>query len=125
MPRPDERKRVASLYRGIYATIRAIPKGQVATYGQVAEVAGIPGGARVAAAALKVSDGQVPWHRVCGKASRTHARIAILDPIGAAMQRAMLESEGVVVSDGGRIELAIYGWRSRARSKKKRAPRRK
>jgi methylated-DNA-protein-cysteine methyltransferase-like protein len=111
--------RVAALYRSIYAVIRRIPKGRVATYGQVAEVAGLPGGARIAAAALKVSGGRVPWQRVCGKASRTRARIAILDPVGAAMQRAILEDEGVVVGDAGLIDLGVYGWlagRATARS---------
>jgi methylated-DNA-protein-cysteine methyltransferase-like protein len=107
----DDRGRVTALYRSIYATIRRIPKGRVATYGQIAELSGIPRGARVTAAALKVSDGQVPWQRVCGMAGRTHARIKILDPVGAAMQRAMLEAEGVTVGDTGRIDLATYGWR--------------
>jgi len=97
----DERGRLATLYRSIYATIRRIPRGRIATYGQVAEVAGIPRGARIAAAALKVSAGQVPWQRVCGKAGKSRARIAILDPMGAAMQRAMLEDEGVAVGDTG------------------------
>src|SRR5262245_9165125 len=107
----DVRARVSAMYRSIYAVIRRIPKGRIATYGQVAEVAGIPGGARIAAAALKVSGGQVPWQRVLGKAGRAYARIAILDPVGAAMQRAMLEDEGVAINDRGRIALATYGWR--------------
>jgi methylated-DNA-protein-cysteine methyltransferase-like protein len=128
----SERDQVTTLYRAIYAAIRRIPKGRVATYGQVAEVAGIPRGARVTAAALKVSGGQVAWQRVCAKAGPTHARIAILDPIGAAMQRAMLEAEGVTVGDAGRIDLATYGWRpwatgravtaSRARGARPRPP---
>jgi methylated-DNA-protein-cysteine methyltransferase related protein len=107
------RNHVAALYRSIYAVIRRIPKGRVATYGQVALVAGIPGGARIAAAALKVSDGQVPWQRVCGTAGKARARIAILDPVGAAMQRAMLEDEGVALDARGRIDLDAYGWRPR------------
>jgi methylated-DNA-protein-cysteine methyltransferase related protein len=105
-----ERARVAALYRTIYAVIRRIPKGRVATYGQIAELAGIPGGARISAAALKVSAGQVPWQRVCGKAGRARARIAILDPMGAATQRALLEAEGVAVGDRGLIDLGVYGW---------------
>lgn len=106
-----ERDHVARLYRSIYTVIRRIPKGRVATYGQVALVAGIPGGARIAAAALKVSNGEVPWQRVCGKVGRTRARIAILDPVGAAMQRAILEEEGVTLDDRGRIDLVRFGWR--------------
>ena len=75
------------LYRRIYVVIRTIPRGAVATYGQVAELAGIPGGARVAAAALKTSKptDQLPWQRVIGKAGKTRGRIAIHDPVGAGV----------------------------------------
>ena len=73
---------VAKLYRAIYAVVRRIPVGQVATYGQVAELAGIPGGARVAGAAMKVSKpgDRLPWQRVIGKAGPNRGRIAIHDP---------------------------------------------
>jgi methylated-DNA-protein-cysteine methyltransferase related protein len=113
---------VTALYRSIYAVIRTIPKGRVATYGQVAEVAGLPRGARIAAAALKVSDGQVPWQRVCGKAGRARARISILDPMGAAMQRAILEGEGVAVGDAGTIDLGVYGWNPVVAPRRRTAP---
>jgi methylated-DNA-protein-cysteine methyltransferase-like protein len=118
--RERDRDHVTALYRSIYAVIRRIPRGRVATYGQVALVAGIPGGARIAAAALKVSDGQVPWQRVCGKASKTRARIAILDPVGAAIQRSILEKEGVALDARGKIDLTAYGWRPGARRRKRR-----
>jgi methylated-DNA-protein-cysteine methyltransferase-like protein len=118
--RSGDSAHVGKLYRSIYAVIRRIPRGRVATYGQVAEVAGLPRGARVAAAALKVSNGQVPWQRVVGKADRTHARIAILDPVGAAVQRALLEGEGIAIGDSGRIDLTIYGWRSATRRRRRR-----
>jgi methylated-DNA-protein-cysteine methyltransferase-like protein len=117
----DRATRIAALYRSIYAVIRRIPRGKIATYGQVAEVAGIPGGARIAAAALKVSGGRVPWQRVCGKAGRTRARIAILDPVGAAVQRGLLEREGVVVGDKGLIDLGVYGWLPAAAPRRRRA----
>jgi len=100
------------LYRRIYIVIRKIPRGSVATYGQVAELAGIPGGARVAAAALKTSKpgDRLPWQRVIGKASKLRGRIAIHDPVGAAIQRNLLEDEGVVIGDTGLIALDVYGW---------------
>lgn len=101
--------RVAALYRRILDVVRRIPRGRVATYGQVAELAGIPGGARIAAAAMKVSGGAVPWQRVVGKRGGL-GRIAILDPIGAATQRELLEREGVVVDERGMIKLAAFGW---------------
>src|ERR1044071_4667523 len=103
---------VAQLYRSIYAVVRRIPTGQVATYGQVAELAGIPGGARVAGAALKVSKptDRLPWQRVIGKAGTKRGRIAIHDPVGAAVQRQLLEAEGVTVGDSGLIKLDVFGW---------------
>jgi methylated-DNA-protein-cysteine methyltransferase-like protein len=103
---------VLPLYRAIHAVIRRIPRGKVATYGQVAELAGIPGGARVAAAALKTSrpEHRLPWHRVIGKKGRTTGRIAILDPIGGAVQRKLLEKEGVAVDERGSVALVRFGW---------------
>lgn len=92
--------------------IRKIPRGRVATYGQVAELAGIPGGARLAAAALKTSKpgDRLPWQRVIGKRGKLTGRIAIHDPVGAAMQRQLLEDEGVVIGDTGLVKLDLYGW---------------
>lgn len=103
---------VARLYRAIYAVVRRIPAGRVATYGQVAELAGIPGGARVAGAALKVSrpGDRLPWQRVIGKAGPRRGRIAIHDPVGAAIQRQLLGKEGVEIGDSGLIALDRYGW---------------
>src|SRR5262247_2673161 len=98
---------VAELYRSIYAVVRRIPTGRVATYGQVAELAGIPGGARVAGAAMKVSKStdRLPWQRVIGKASKLRGRIAIHDPVGAAIQRRLLEDEAVTVGETGLVAL--------------------
>jgi methylated-DNA-protein-cysteine methyltransferase related protein len=103
---------VAQLYRSIYAVVRRIPTGRVATYGQVAELAGIPGGARVAGAAMKTSKpgDRLPWQRVIGKASRNRGRIAIHDPVGAAVQRQLLGDEGIAIGDSGLIALDRYGW---------------
>ncbi len=100
------------LYRRIYAVIRKIPRGSVATYGQVAELAGIPGGARISAAALKTSTpaDKLPWQRVIGKASKLRGRIAIHDPVGAAIQRQLLEEEGVAINESGLVALDVFGW---------------
>ena len=113
------------LYRSIYAVIRKIPRGRVATYGQVAELAGIPRGARVAAAALKVSkpSDRLPWQRVIGKAGPTRGRIAIHDPIGAAIQREMLLAEGVPVDDRGIIALDVFGLTANVPRSRRRASR--
>jgi methylated-DNA-protein-cysteine methyltransferase-like protein len=122
-----ETEHVRALYRAIYAVIRKIPRGRVATYGQVAELAGIPGGARVAAAALKVSTraDRLPWQRVIGKAGPTRGRIAIHDPVGAAIQRHLLEEEGVEVDERGHVRLDAHAWLNRQDAKiaKGRGPR--
>lgn len=119
----EESDHVRELYRRIHQVVRKIPKGSVATYGQVAELAGIPGGARVAGAALKTSKpaDRLPWQRVIGKAGRLRGRIAIHDPVGAAVQRQLLEDEGVAVGDSGLVALDVFGWLApeRGRSPKK------
>jgi methylated-DNA-protein-cysteine methyltransferase related protein len=111
-PAVDDAAHIARLYRHIYTTIRRIPRGRVATYGQIALLSGLPGGHRIVALALRVSTPSMglPWQRVVGKKSKTQARIAILDPMGAAMQRTILESEGVEVTDDYTIPLTRFGW---------------
>jgi methylated-DNA-protein-cysteine methyltransferase related protein len=92
--------------------IRSIPRGSVATYAQVAELAGIARGGRVAAAALKMAGASalLPWQRVVGRAGPTRGRIAIYDPIGAARQRELLQREGVLVTEAWTIDLRQFGW---------------
>jgi methylated-DNA-protein-cysteine methyltransferase-like protein len=108
----EEGSRARELYRAIHAVIRKIPRGRVATYGQIAELAGFPGGARIAAAALKTSKpgDRLPWQRVIGKKGKLTGRIAIHDPVGAAVQRELLEAEGVAIGDTGVVKLDVYGW---------------
>jgi methylated-DNA-protein-cysteine methyltransferase-like protein len=110
---------VGRLYGHIYAVVRRIPRGLVATYGQVAELAGIPRGARVAGTALRVSTPEMglPWHRVVGKRSRATASVSIHDPVGAAVQRGLLEDEGVEFTPAGGIALARFGWLPRERAR--------
>ncbi|WP_242340444.1 MULTISPECIES: MGMT family protein [Anaeromyxobacter] len=103
----------------IYRVVRRIPRGRVATYGEVALAAGKPHGARqvgYALAALRGARHDVPWQRVLGARPRGHAAISILDPIGAAVQRDLLEAEGIRFDERGRVELARYGWKRRARA---------
>jgi methylated-DNA-protein-cysteine methyltransferase-like protein len=102
----------------IYAVIRRVPHGRVATYGQVAELAGLRGQARLVGYALAAldADSDVPWHRV------VNARGAIsLPPAGhpALLQRARLEAEGVTF-EGGRVPLDRCRWRPRAPSRPRR-----
>jgi methylated-DNA-protein-cysteine methyltransferase related protein len=103
----------------VYAVVRRIPRGRVATYGQVAALAGLRGQARQVGYALHALtwEGLAPWHRV------VNARGAIsLPPGGGAdvTQRIRLEREGVCFDARGRIDLERFGWRPgvrRARSR--------
>ncbi len=107
----------AGNYAKIYAVVRKIPRGRVATYGQVARLAGLPGHARqvgYAMAALKAGT-LVPWHRVINAQGRVSPRRA--GPGAGVRQRQLLEREGVIFVPAGKVSLARYGWKPRARSR--------
>ena len=127
MAASSDREHLQQLFAAIKAVIREVPRGRVATYGQVAELAGIPGGARIAAAALKTSvpADRLPWQRIIGKAGKLRGRIAIHDPVGAAIQRNLLAEEKVVVGERGLVDLGAYGWLPTAGSSRGASPRRR
>jgi methylated-DNA-protein-cysteine methyltransferase-like protein len=103
-------------YQRFYRVVRRIPRGRVATYGQVAALAGLPRGARLAGYALSALRGtahDVPWQRVLGVRGRGFAGVSLKDPMGAAVQRDLLEREGVALDARGRVDLARFGWRPR------------
>jgi len=98
-------------YARIYAVVRRIPKGRVATYGQIAELAGLPRQARQVGYALAaLRDARVPWQRVINARGEISPRS---DPGAEQLQRVLLEREGVSVDDRGRIALADHLWRPR------------
>ena len=106
-------------WEAYYRVVRRIPRGRVATYAQVALLAGRPRAARqvgYALAALHGTGTRVPWQRVLGKRSAKEAGISIRDPVGAAAQQDLLEREGVEVDARGRVSLERFGWGSRSRS---------
>ncbi len=95
-------------YSRIYDVVRQIPPGRVATYGQVAELAGLPGHARQVGYALHaLKDEEVPWHRVVNAQGRVSRRS---DPGYDGWQRELLEGEGVSFDDSGRVPLERFGW---------------
>lgn len=105
-------------WRAYYRVVSRIPRGRVATYGQVALLAGKPRAARqvgYALSALRGTRHDVPWQRVLGIRPRDMAAISILDPMGSAVQRALLEDEGVQVDERGRVSLERFGWTPRRR----------
>jgi methylated-DNA-protein-cysteine methyltransferase related protein len=99
-----------SAYSKIYDVVKQIPPGQVATYGQVAELAGLIGKPRVVGYALfrVTQDMEIPWHRVInaqGMVSRSSLRDGNDD-----LQQFLLESEGIVF-EKGKLDLGKYRWR--------------
>jgi len=95
--------------------VRRIPRGRVATYGQVAKLAGLPGRARQVGYAMYAlpRDTRVPWQRVINAAGRVSRRRV---PGAELTQRMLLEREGVRFGSGGRIPLARFGWAPAGRS---------
>ena len=104
-PRPQP----SDSYRLIWRTVRQIPKGRVATYGQVAGAAGLGGQARLVGYAMHAlpEGSSVPWHRVLN----FRGRISLPEADGqAALQRALLEAEGVLFRNGV-VDLDRFRWR--------------
>ncbi len=101
-----------SSYQRIYDVVCRIPEGRVATYGQVAALAGLPGHARQAGYALHaLPDGSdVPWQRVINARGEVSRRSI---PGWEGYQRHLLEEEGVVFDLRGRVDLRRFRWRPR------------
>jgi methylated-DNA-protein-cysteine methyltransferase-like protein len=96
----------------ILAVVRRIPKGRVATYSQVAVLAGFARQPRLAGYALRHADDSVPWQRVVNAKGEISQR-ARSDSV--RLQRVLLEAEGVRFDQQGRIRLDRYQWRPRVR----------
>ena len=95
----------------IYETIRDIPHGCVASYGQVAEIAGIPGGARRVGWALKHAPRgkELPWHRVITSSGRIAFEAG---SVQFEKQKKLLMQEDVAVV-AGRVDMRRYRWEPR------------
>ena len=93
-------------YKDIYDAVRKIPRGRVATYGQIASLAGNPKGARVVGNALHVNPfpGEIPCHRVVNSQGRLSGSFAFGGPDA---QAELLRSEGVEVIDSA-VDLKKY-----------------
>ncbi len=97
-------------YESIYAVVKRIPRGRVATYGQVAMLAGLPGHARQVGYALnKLPAGRnLPWHRVLNARGQVSPRKR-----GKSDQQERLVAEGIVFDDQRRLSLNRYQWKPR------------
>ncbi len=103
-------------YDLIYETVRQIPAGKVATYGQIADLAGLYGKARLVGYALfrvdTVAD-DIPWHRVInakGEISYSNLRRG-----GDYLQKDLLEKEGIEFNAEAKINLRQYQWQPKLR----------
>jgi methylated-DNA-protein-cysteine methyltransferase-like protein len=98
----------ASLTKLIYSVVRQIPYGKVASYGQVARIAGHSIQARqvgYALAALKSGSHDIPWQRVINSQGRIS-----LPGVGGVIQKNLLLEEGIKFDAKDRVDFEIYGW---------------
>jgi len=96
-----------SKWEQIYTIVKQIPSGKVATYGQIATLAGYYRQARQVGYALHaVPSDDIPWHRVIN----AQGKISLNLEMGGAAQRKLLEHEGIVFSPAGIIALRKYQW---------------
>ena len=93
-------------YKRVGITVRTVPEGKVATYGQIALLCGKPKNARQVGYALNRGlAGEVPAHRVVNSQGRTAP--------GWDEQRSLLEAEGVEFKSNGCVDMAKYQWQLR------------
>ena len=105
---------MSGTYDRIYLAVLRIPRGRVATYGQIAFLSGLPRQPRQVGYALSALHDRrpVPWHRVVNSKGEISRRS---EPGFEEIQRALLESEGVVFDTKGRISLERFRWRPKSR----------
>ena len=99
-------------YRRIYEIVGRIPRGRVATYGQIAELAGLEGHARQVGYALFAlpSSIAIPWHRVINARGEVSTRGG---SDSHELQRHLLEAEGIRFDEKGRCDLKKHRWQVR------------
>ena len=99
-----------SQYELIYSTVRKIPFGKVATYGQIADISRLYGKARLVGYALFRVDmkDDIPWHRVIN--SKGEISYSFQRQGGDYLQKVLLEEEGIEFKHNGKIDLSKYRW---------------
>ena len=97
-----------SVYNRIYEWVRRVPEGKVATYGQIAGLAGKCSARQVGYAMAALSgDSAIPWHRIINSQGRISQRTG---SEGHRLQQILLEAEGIVFSEDDTIKLVKFGW---------------
>ena len=102
----------AELYERVWATVKRIPRGRVATYGQIAALAGMPRHARQAGYALAATPAnkKIPWHRVINAQGKISLRLKHWESGSDDLQRILLEAEGVLFDSTGKVDLKRFRW---------------
>jgi methylated-DNA-protein-cysteine methyltransferase-like protein len=100
---------MSEFFQRVYEIVAMIPGGKVATYGQIAAALGDPRQARTVGWALHSTPEwlDIPWHRVVNSSGGISTRHSIG---GSNTQRKLLENEGVVFNENGRLDLERYRW---------------
>jgi methylated-DNA-protein-cysteine methyltransferase-like protein len=100
-----------NFFERVYRVVKQIPRGKVASYGQIAALLGHPQAARTVGWALNAltpaQAAEVPWQRVINSAGRISISRADLS---AALQRQLLEEEGVEFDERGYVDMKRFGW---------------
>lgn len=97
-----------STYQTIYQTIERIPRGKVATYGQISRLVGNCTARMVGyALAALPPDSDVPWHRIINRQGRISLRSGGEND---ELQKNLLESEGIIFDSSGKTNLSRFGW---------------
>ncbi len=94
-----------SFFKQVHELVARIPYGSVASYGQIAGMLGDPRRARTVGWAMHECPQDLPWHRM------VKADGSLPNPDFAALQKAMLQSEGVLFLDTGRIDMHQFAWK--------------
>ena len=98
-----------SVYEKIYTLVRKVPRGRVASYGQIAGLVDRCTPRMVGYAMAAVPEGSdIPWHRIINSQGRVSPRSA---GDGSLVQRVLLESEGISFDAAGHVDLEKVGWR--------------
>ena len=108
------------LYEWVWAVVKRIPRGRVATYGQVAALVGMPRHARQVGHALAATpeNRKIPWHRVINAQGKISLRLSHWESGSDDLQRILLEAEGVLFDSTGKVDLRRFRWQPESAPKK-------
>ena len=101
---------MGNFFAEVHRIVSLIPPGLVMTYGQIAAMAGNPRASRAVGYALRAipPGAEIPWHRVINSKGEISSRKTLQGDDDRCLQKVLLESEGVIFSGSGRINLKKY-----------------